>query len=103
MYEIGKVYIWQGQMGEFVYLNGTETAVLEGPVLKNDLSLHGFSANAGTVRTVWLTDSPLPQDFKGLKNARVYATAGDLRLKEPPNGERSILELFEKQPEPEVV
>lgn len=83
MYVIGKVYIWQNQTGETAFLNGSETIVMEAP------KLYGFWP-----APLQRTDTQHPSDPK------IFALAaeGDLRLKEPPTGELSILELF-KQPQ----
>ncbi len=84
-YEIGKVYIWQNQVGEMAHLNGTECTVTDG------VSMHWC-----LISRRWIagqcTDSPC-------ERGRTYvAEAGDLRPKDPPTGERSILDLF-KLPE----
>lgn len=96
MYKIGTVYIWQHQVGMYAFLNGTETTVLEGPD-------HFINTVTGLSTLGWITDSEVPEAMKRIGHDIMIAYPGDLRLKEPPNGERSILELFEKQPEPEVV
>jgi hypothetical protein len=93
MYEVGKVYIWQNQVGECAALNGTETTVLEGPFV-------WITTVTQARQTGWLTDSYLPGEEKNDPNQMV-AFFGDLRLKDPPNGEKIIMELF-KQPEMET-
>lgn len=87
MYKTGVVYIWQNQVGEYSFLNGMETTVLTGP----------HKAIGAGMQTWWETDSLLPGK-PNLKQWYIVAFPGDLREKEPPSGERSILELF-KQPE----
>lgn len=81
MYVIGKVYIWQNLKGEMAYLNGSETIVMEAP------KLYGLQ-RVPRQRT----------DTRHPTYPKLFALAdkGDLRLKEPPTGELSILELFKQ-------
>lgn len=84
MYEIGKVYIWQNQVAEFAYLNGKETTVIGGPAECVDTF-------TGKASIGWKTDTPYTRsDSDGF----FYAAAGELRPKDPPKGEQSILDLF---------
>jgi hypothetical protein len=91
-YEVGRVYIWQNQVGPFAYLNGKETTVigdavkLSNPVLKSG-GLHQE------------TDTPPPVFIKDA-TSNCCAGPGDLRPKDPPPGEQSVIDMF-KQPEPE--
>lgn len=89
MYEIGRVYIWQNQSGVLAHLNGTETTVV-GPV-ETHLDLITGKRLQGQA-----TDSTCPRDSNFY-----FAEAGDLRPKNPPAGERSVLDLF-KLPELET-
>lgn len=82
MYEIGKVYIWQNQVGPLAHLNDTECTVLDHPhevwcVIKQ---LHAWGQR---------TDSPCDNG-----DNYYFAEVGDLRPKKPPRGERSIMALF---------
>lgn len=89
MYEIGRVYIWQNQVGDLVFLNGSETTVTGPPARHQTLT--------GPVRLGQLTDSEAP----GMPKYRLIAEAGDLRPKNDPAGERGIMDLF-KLPEVET-
>lgn len=84
MYEIGKVYIWQNQIGSMVYLNGTECSVVARPqrVWCVINKLHAWGQQ---------TDSPCPNEGN-----YYFAEPGDLRPKDPPptTGERSVMDLF---------
>jgi hypothetical protein len=92
MYKVGEVYIWQNQVGELTYLNETETIIIQGP--------HPFyREDKNEIVDGWDTDSPLPNSAP--PDFVMVAFEGDLRPKDPPRGERSILELF-KQPEVET-
>lgn len=93
MYEVGKIYIWQNQVGEYAYLNGTETTVLKGP----DPTLRRAT---GKVEMCWETDSH-PPSSQSITHYVMVAFVGDLRPKDPPKGEKIIMELF-KQPERET-
>lgn len=81
MYEIGRVYIWQNQVGEWAYVNGSETTVL-GPVEEYR------GKDSGMLYKGQRVDSPM------LLPWHTYAQPGDLRPKNPPPGERKINELF---------
>jgi hypothetical protein len=94
MYQIGKVYIWQGQVGEYAFLNETETTVLSGPE-------YMFQTTTGRTELCWETDSQPPPN-KPIEKFVMVAFAGDLRPKYPPQGEQLILKLFKEQPEVEV-
>jgi hypothetical protein len=87
MYEIGKVYIWKKNLpAPFTELSGTETTVLSGPSF-------GVSMFTRSLITVWKTDSSVNGIFG------VLAEAGDLYPKDPPDGLKSVLKMFEKTPE----
>lgn len=93
MYEVNRVYIWNLTPDSRLYsqLNGTETTVT-GP---KEPFRNVFS---GEVCWGWSTDTPDPTGA-GLV---VAALAGQLRPKDPPTGEKRILDLFH-QPELEIV
>jgi hypothetical protein len=79
-YEVGRVYVWQNQVGEFAHLNGTEcTVTAPGVVIDGVMQ--------------WATDAPAPNPCYV-----VVAYMGDLRPRDTPSGERSIMELFEMVP-----
>lgn len=80
-YEIGKIYIWRNTPNVVTRLHGQETTVLSGPIEATRLS-------DGVRLTCWMTDT------KGLRGQPVAATLGQLRLKNPPSGERSVLRMF---------
>lgn len=80
MYEIGKVYIWQNQVGELAYINETECTVL-GPPLE-------FLMNDGRLLIGQITDTECTV------NGGIFAERGDLRPKNPPPGEQLINEMF---------
>jgi hypothetical protein len=88
MYKVGEVYVWQNQSGINAYLNGTECAVTQGPD-------PFFCETEKKIVDGWDTDSPLPPGVSS--DLVMVAFEGDLRPKEPPSGEKSILNLF-KQP-----
>jgi len=85
MYEVGKIYIWQNQVGEYAYLNETETMVLGGP-------FNSYSGSTGKPVVEWETDSEIPSRFPN--HFAMMAFAGDLRLKEPPPGQAKIVDMF---------
>jgi hypothetical protein len=93
MYEVGKVYVWYNQVGEFAGLNGQETTILEGP-------FNFFDNVDKKMHIAWETDSYLPGHPREEKN-RMVAYIGDLRPKDPPKGEQKIMDLF-KTPELET-
>lgn len=86
MYEIGKVYIWQNLVGPMQHLNGTECTVLGPPMLFPGLT-------PGQLTDTLARDDP---------TLSIYAERGDLRPKNPPLGERSIMDRF-KLPELETI
>lgn len=87
MYQIGVVYVWQNQSGILAHLNGLETVVLGLPEEYEDIDT-GMSAVGQETDTI--------DD-----GYTVYAEPGDLRRKNPPSGEKSVMDLFEFQPEME--
>lgn len=90
MYEVGKVYIWINETGDYAHLTGTETTVTSEGYIDTD--------GKGELVMVWDTDTPILEKDKALGYDGYQAMAGDLRPKDPPGGERSILELFQPQP-----
>lgn len=82
-YETGVVYVWQNQVNEYAHLNGRE-CVVTGPV---DFHMDWN----GKFPPGWPTDTP---DFIWPYDAIIYAQAGDLRRKQPPAGEESVLRMF---------
>lgn len=88
-YKVGKVYIWQNQVGAFAYLNGKETTVV-GP---KELAFH-----SGTFRLVefWPTDTPCNCDVP--EPHTLAAFRGDLRPKDPPSGEQKVMSWFKTKP-----
>ena len=91
MYEVNRVYIFQNQVGMFAYLNGQETTVIGPPrKLPNPLCGHGGLHQE--------TDTPPPHWLRGVTETNVFAGPGDLRPKDAPPGEQSVLDLF-KLPE----
>lgn len=83
MYELGPVYIWQNQVGHMAYLNGQETTVRTRPIRCRT------TCGRWIVAQVTSSHAPDPRFF-------VVAVRGDLRPKNPPSGERKILDLFSK-------
>ncbi|WOH61932.1 hypothetical protein [Bradyrhizobium sp. BWC-3-1] len=89
-YEVGKVYVWQNQSGPFAYLNGKETTVighafkLQNPILSSG----GPHQETDTPPPSWLPHA----------TTNCCAGPGDLRPKNPPPGEQSVLDMF-KQPD----
>jgi hypothetical protein len=81
-YEVGRVYIWQNQVGDWAYLNGTETTVI-GPRVAYT------SVKDGSKQWGWPVDRPIHS-----KGWQAYALLGDLRPKNPPPGEQKIIDLF---------
>lgn len=93
MYEIGKVYIWQNQVGPMSSFNGQECTVL-GPPIPLPVDIFGGAPGLGQMTDfVW--------EYLGVPY-RAFAVKGDLRPKNPPSGEQSILSLF-TQPVVETV
>jgi hypothetical protein len=78
LYEIGRVYVWQNQRWPYESLNGVETTVT------GDIEHCEVTGRSGQqTATIWQSSgSPL------------IAEAGDLRVKNPPPGELSILDQF---------
>jgi hypothetical protein len=94
VYEVGKVYIWQNQVGEDAFLNDQETTVLAGPwdfIHKLD----------GKRFTGWLTDTYDP-NYPHDPGNRIIALAGDLRPKDSPKGEQKIMAMFKTNKELET-
>lgn len=83
-YEIGPVYVWQNQTGNWAYLNGTECRVL-GPVERfRSVLTHDIQVGQ-------LVDTVPP----GKPTWCAYVTPGDLRRRDPPpSGEQSIFDQF---------
>lgn len=79
MYEIGKIYIWQNQVGQYAHYNGTECTPVE-PASWWRVNDDG--------RMLW---AQLVDCYDGYP---MCAERGDLRPKNPPPGERSINDLF---------
>lgn len=82
MYEIGKVYIWQNQVDEYEFLNGTECIPIEPPC---------WYVYNGTFIEVY------GQRVEG--EIEMVAFRGDLRPKNPPSGEKKVMEQFQPKPE----
>lgn len=80
MYEIGRVYIWQN-LREHVGFNGTETTVI-GP-------MEAFEYKGGGQQFYYCETDTVLDDGRAL-----WATRGQLRPKNPPSGEQSILDLL---------
>lgn len=81
MYEIGRVYIWQN-LREHKYLNGTGTTVIG--------SMEPFEYERGGKQFYYCETDTVLDDGRCL-----WATYGELRLKNPPStGEKSIFDLF---------
>lgn len=95
-YQVGKVYIWQNQVGQYAFINGAECTVI-GPEQIYIRKDGGFAKG-------WPTDMITGQSVDNQTIWRAFAQPGDLRPKEPPSGEQSIMDQF-KLPvrEPELV
>lgn len=76
----GSVCIWQNQVGEWTYLNGTETTVLKGLHFRNVVDF--FNMGRGT-HLVYTTDSIFPDCECGTCN--LFAQPHELRLKDGPD------------------
>jgi len=83
-YEIGVVYVWQNQTGSCAWANGTE-CVVTAPG-------RSYISITGQVRYGWPTDTVHPE-YPPM--CTVMALAGDLRRKQPPSGELSIIRMFD--------
>ena len=81
-YEIGVEYIWQNQVGEMAYLNGIECTVVGAPSLGFDVISQSYAVSQETD-----TFCPDPQYY-------YFASAGDLRRKQPPTGLATVLAWF---------
>lgn len=81
-YALGPVYIWQNCIEEWSQLNGLETIVI-GNVQEYEYADCNVKALAQQTDT----------EFKGQK---MCADDTQLRLKNPPSGEKSISEMFSK-------
>jgi hypothetical protein len=82
MYQIGKVYTWQNQVGGDEWMNGLETTVTGAKVRYVDVF--------GAVIEGW------PTDMSEQPNCIIIAMPGDLRPRgEPPSGEQIVTELFD--------
>jgi hypothetical protein len=88
MYEVGKVYVWQNQVGDCEYLNGSETTVIRplGPRFKRPE--YGIG-----IEKAWETDTK-----HRASGYCVEAYFGELRPKNPPPGEQLVRDLFEPKP-----
>jgi hypothetical protein len=85
-YEVGRVYVWQNQVGDLECYNGMECTVT-GPEVE-------FVAHPDNkVMAGWPTDTPLMPWHRGVSTC-LYAVPGDLRPKNPPPGEQSVLDMF---------
>lgn len=84
-YEVGGLYVWHNQVGEAAYLNGTET-VVTGDIC--DVCYRGELIGRGQPTSTIADD----------EGNHWYAEPGDLRRKEPPPGQQSIINMF-KQPQ----
>lgn len=91
LYEIGPIYIWQNQVGEYAHINGSECKVVA-PV-----SVWGKRRKP---RLAQETDTPIK--CKDGIWSTMMAEPGDLRRKEFPPGELLIKALF-KLRTPEIV
>lgn len=94
MYQKNCIYLWQNQVGEYAFLNGTEVLVLSE-------AIPDFVCNDGSTCTAWLTDSPALRSEPG-DPWDMYAFEGDLVPKQRPTGLDLILGAF-KVPELESV
>lgn len=83
MYEVGKIYVWQN-LKRATHLNGKETTVIGDIQLCRDLL-------TGDLFYAQDTDTP-PEEGEDF----AAAAEGQLRLKNPPSGEKSISEMFSK-------
>lgn len=90
-YEVGKVYIWQNQVGDLAHFNGTECTVIG--------EAEQYIEQSGALKIGHLTDSM--DDYARQHDCAIYAELGDLRPKNPPKGEQSVRDLF-KLPELET-
>lgn len=81
-YEVGKLYVWQNQVGEAAYLNGIET-VVTGDIA--DVYFQGVFIGRG---------QPTSSQIHGDTYNYWHAERGDLRPKDPPSGQRMITDLF---------
>lgn len=81
MYEIGRVYIWQNQVGVMGHINGTECTL-------TGSSMRYRSVLDGQWRDGWPTDTLAPPGLTA------FAEPGDLRPRDTPSGERRVLDLF---------
>lgn len=84
MYEVGKVHVWVRTSPEHSYLIGQETTVKTGIVEFVDIN--------GKIHHGWMTDTPA----RGLEGYFIFAAAGELRPKNPPSGEKSIMDQFSR-------
>lgn len=83
LYDVGRVYVWQNLRWPYECLNGLDTTVTD-DILHCDVT----GRNGQQTDTIWqCSGSPM------------IAEAGDLRSKNPPSGELSVLDQF-KSPEP---
>lgn len=81
LYEVGRVYVWQNQRWPFERLNGLQT-IVTGNIEHFDV----IGRNGQETDTIWQSGgSPM------------IAEAGDLRAKNPPPGELSVLNQFKCQ------
>lgn len=87
MYEVGKVYVWQNQVGAYAHFNGTECTPDEPAALYRHIL---------TLEVRWAQHVVLADGNGWL------AERGDLRPKTPPTGEKKIRSLFEPKPVMEV-
>lgn len=84
--KVGDICIWQNQVGEMAYLNGTECTILGPLVIKSGVNQFGKQS----VYAGHLVDTKVPcfpDDF--------YAELKDLRLKNPPATPEAIEEYNE--------
>lgn len=83
MYEVGKVYIWQNQVKEKEYINGTECTVTSHP--KKQWSIAVGNCIAQDTDKKW-------------KDLIIVTRAGDLRPKNLPSGEKLVRDMFQPKP-----
>jgi hypothetical protein len=83
MYEVGRVHIWQNQVGDWAYLNGTETTVTGPPKWYWNLD--------GKKVLVQSTDTESP-----IRGHMIGAFPGDLRPRDTPSGERQVFDMFKR-------
>lgn len=88
-YEVGKVYIWQNQVGHLARLNGQETMVTGPKELAVDMA-------TGRLIEIWPTDTPCNCDHP--EPHALAAMRGDLRPKDSPSGEQKVLSWFKTKP-----